>query len=303
MNMKPAIILLLLAFAIPVQAEYGSNLGRFGRPGQPGIVHGSVYDGAGQPVNAATILGPWGLQTNSAADGKYQLAIDIPGQYTISISTGVTEVQQVVEISPGVQVTFNVGSVPVPSLGFSPANLAFQAEVGKMSPAQLLTVSNNGSGSLNYTLSSTASWIQINPTSGSGGNHNISGSCAALTAGLRAGVVTISDAGADNSPMYVPASLNCTQPSTGDNPGDGDPVDTVEPPSGDKDVTGGTTEPTTDTPVTTDEDTGEGDTDDSAVKDTAGCGCTLAGGSTLPEIWLFVMMIALATGRQRRRLS
>lgn len=292
---KPIVLFLLLASPIHLYAEYGSNLGSFAQPAQAGAVIGNVYSDTGQPIAGAFISGPWGMQVQSAADGSYKLPIDVPGQYQISISTGTADVQQNVDISPGAQVLFNVGNVPVPHIAFSPSSLAFVADVESSASAQSLTLSNTGTGTLNYTIGSNVGWLQVTPGSGFGAVHTVTASCATPDAGLRAATITISDIQADNSPVFVPVSLNCVA-AAGDGDGSGG--------TGNDGSGNGTTEdtdPTTDGTVT-EPATNELTPPTTANEDlnTGGCGCTVSGGSTLPEIWLFVALFALV---RRRRSS
>jgi hypothetical protein len=53
-----------------------------------------------------------------------------------------------------------------PTIGVSPASLSFSATVGGSNPAdQSLSITNTGGGTLNWTASSNATWLSVNPTS------------------------------------------------------------------------------------------------------------------------------------------
>ena len=60
------------------------------------------------------------------------------------------------------------GSVSTtPTIGVSPTSLSFTATVGGSNPAnQTLSITNTGSGTLNWTASDNATWLTLAPTSG-----------------------------------------------------------------------------------------------------------------------------------------
>ena len=103
-----------------------------------------------------------------------------------------------------------------PALGVAAAPLNFQAVSGQNPPAQNLAISNIGGGTLTWTaaVGAGASWLQVNPASGTG-NATIQVSVAAASLGLGtyAGTITITASGADNSPAVVQVSLTVAQPA------------------------------------------------------------------------------------------
>jgi hypothetical protein len=109
------------------------------------------------------------------------------------------------------------GSVSTtPTIGVSPSSLSFTATVGGSSPAdKTVSITNTGSGTLNWTASSNQTWLTISPASGTApstltASVNISG----LAAGTYNGTITISATGASKSPVTVPVTLTVNAAGT-----------------------------------------------------------------------------------------
>ena len=107
-----------------------------------------------------------------------------------------------------VPITFNVQASP-PAIALSATTLGFTAIAGQAPPtAQPVTITNAGSGSLSWTASPSASWIQVTPVSGTApGQVSIGVSTTGLTNGSYSGTVTISASGVSNSPQTINVSL------------------------------------------------------------------------------------------------
>jgi hypothetical protein len=96
-----------------------------------------------------------------------------------------------------------------PTIGVSPTSLSFTATAGGANPAnQTISITNTGAGTLNWTASADASWLSVSPASGTApstltASVNITG----LAAGTYNGNITISAAGATNTPVTVPVTL------------------------------------------------------------------------------------------------
>jgi hypothetical protein len=111
-----------------------------------------------------------------------------------------------------VSVTLNVNATPM--IGLSAASLSFNAPQGGPGPApQTLTLTNTGSGNLNWTASDDAAWLALAPGNGTlsgGGSIGLQASAdvTGLAAGTYNGTVTITAAGASNSPQTVSVTLN-----------------------------------------------------------------------------------------------
>jgi hypothetical protein len=102
----------------------------------------------------------------------------------------------------------------VPVIALAPTNLANTCAVGASAASQSLEVWNSGGGTLTYSLATNAAWLRVSPTSGtSSGEHDpitVSYASAGLAAGTYDGTITISAAGAGNTPRTVPVRLVVT---------------------------------------------------------------------------------------------
>jgi len=102
-----------------------------------------------------------------------------------------------------------------PVLSVSPATLSFTATQGGSNPVPAsFSVSNVGSGTLDFTASSDAAWLSASLANGSApqtlqASANISG----LTAGTYIGHITITAAGAQGSPATVTVTLTVSSAS------------------------------------------------------------------------------------------
>jgi hypothetical protein len=99
-----------------------------------------------------------------------------------------------------------------PGLQISPSTLSFTASVGSGNPpSQTVSIANQGSGTLNWTASSNATWLTVSPPSGTTpGTLTASANTAGLASGNYTATITISSAGANNSPQTVSVSLAVT---------------------------------------------------------------------------------------------
>ncbi|MCX7919378.1 MAG: fibronectin type III domain-containing protein, partial [bacterium] len=102
---------------------------------------------------------------------------------------------------------------PQPNLRISPTALTFTASSGGPNPApQILTIYNDGTGTMSWSASTNRTWLSISPTSGSvieTGSQtaqvgvNISG----LAVGTTYGIITVSAPGALNTPRICNITL------------------------------------------------------------------------------------------------
>ncbi len=102
-----------------------------------------------------------------------------------------------------------------PSISFSPLNINLSAESGGPNPSsQSFSVWNSGGATLNWSVDDNATWLNLSPTNGtSSGIISVSVDTAGLTAGTYNAVVTITGAGAINSPQTLPVNLIVISPS------------------------------------------------------------------------------------------
>ena len=101
------------------------------------------------------------------------------------------------------------GGAPKPTIGVSPGSLSFTATAGGSNPAnQTINITNTGGGTLNFTASDDAPWLTLSPTSGTAPSTlTASVDITGLAAGTFNGTITISAAGATNTPVSVPVTL------------------------------------------------------------------------------------------------
>ena len=91
-----------------------------------------------------------------------------------------------------VTVTLTLDPPTPPALSASPAALSFSATQGGASPtAKTLSISNTGSGSMDWTASEGASWLGLRPRAGPRGHGTVAPSITGLTAGAYTEVITI----------------------------------------------------------------------------------------------------------------
>jgi hypothetical protein len=142
------------------------------------------------------------MSVNSAglAVGTYN------GTITVS-ATGATNTPRTVPV------TLTVTSAPAPTIGVAPSTLTFSATQGGANPAnQSVSISNTGTGTLNWTASDNASWLTLSPGSGNGnGTVTASPNITGLTAGTYNATITVSGTGATNSPT-IPVTLTVNPP-------------------------------------------------------------------------------------------
>jgi Domain of unknown function (DUF4082)/Bacterial Ig domain/Viral BACON domain len=109
-----------------------------------------------------------------------------------------------------VDVLYNSASSLPPSLNANPSSLTFTASVGAAGPSsQTISISNTGGGSaLSWTASASASWLTISASSGTTPSTiTVSANTSGLASGSYSGTITITSAGAPNSPQTVPVSV------------------------------------------------------------------------------------------------
>ncbi|MFH1700592.1 MAG: hypothetical protein ABIE07_08395 [Candidatus Zixiibacteriota bacterium] len=112
------------------------------------------------------------------------------------------------EFFPGV---ITVGNPTLsPHIVLSPSSMVFNGTVGFPSPPpQGLNISNGGDGELSWTAMSDASWLSVAPESGIvPSNTSILIDALVLDEGQYSGNIIISCEEADNSPQYLPVTLN-----------------------------------------------------------------------------------------------
>jgi uncharacterized protein (TIGR03437 family) len=107
------------------------------------------------------------------------------------------------------QDSIGIMAVPVPTIAVTPANLTFQYTIGGAVPAgQSIQLTNSGGGSLSWTASASANWVDVSPPSGTApATLSISVNPAGLSPGSYGANVQITATGATGSPAAVVVTL------------------------------------------------------------------------------------------------
>jgi hypothetical protein len=110
-----------------------------------------------------------------------------------------------------VPVTFTVTASP--NISLNPSGLTYAATQGAANPAnQTVSLTNTG-GTLNWTVSDSASWLSVSPASGSSSSRLTAAvNTTGLAAGTYNGTVTVSAAGSSSKTVAV--SLTVSAPTT-----------------------------------------------------------------------------------------
>ena len=110
--------------------------------------------------------------------------------------------------------SYNVTVQAAPQIQLSPSSAGYQYTQGAGTPAaQSVTISNSQGGTFTWTASPDESWISVSPTNGAQGtNVSISVNTEELAVGSYNGSVTVSAAGATNSPQSIAVALTVSPP-------------------------------------------------------------------------------------------
>ncbi len=159
-------------------------------------------------VNGATTAS--GTNSGSFAAGVNISGLSV-GTHTGSIAisaAGATNTPQAIPVS------VTITSAPTPTIGLSATSLSFSGiQGGSNPPAQSLTISNTGSGTLNWTAAEGAAWLTLGMTSGTGaGVVTLTVNTAGMAAGTYSTPITITATGATNTPRTVTVTLTLTAP-------------------------------------------------------------------------------------------
>ncbi len=98
---------------------------------------------------------------------------------------------------------------PSPAIALNSLVLSFSSQQGSTPSPQVLTVSNRGRGTLNWSAATNTSWLALNPASGTGnGTVTISPVNDSLGVGTHTGNIILSAPGAQ--PVSVPVTFTVT---------------------------------------------------------------------------------------------
>ncbi len=174
---------------------------------------------------------PWLILNNaSSASGTNLGSISVrvnPAGLSVGTHSGlITIVGASAANSPQVvAVSFDVTAAPTPTIGLSATTLSFSAVQGSSNPTnKTISVSNSGSGTLNWTATESSNWLSLSPASGTGaGTISVAVNTTGLSIGTVTAPITIAASGATNTPQTVTVSLTITAapapPTIGATPG------------------------------------------------------------------------------------
>ena len=115
-----------------------------------------------------------------------------------------------------VTVSLTITKEPPPEIWVNTQELEFSAQEDGSNPSfQNIKRKNKGQSTLNYNITKDASWLNVNPESGSSqGNektHKVSVDISGLSEGTYSGTLTIADSKATNSPQLLNVTLAITK--------------------------------------------------------------------------------------------
>jgi len=110
--------------------------------------------------------------------------------------------------------SIGIMAAPAPAIAVAPPSLTFQCTIGGASPSgQTIQLTNSGGGVLNWTATSSVSWLKVTPASGAAPSTlTVSVAVSGLAAGTYNGSIQISSAGASNTPVAVSVTLTLAPP-------------------------------------------------------------------------------------------
>lgn len=147
----------------------------------------------------------WDTSVTASSDRSYIDGIEI-------VSGGFSGNQPGLVAFDEIRVSTNwAGIVPpsgVPGIGVNPSSVTVSVMRGSSPAAQTFTVTNVGQGALNYSISTSVSWIAVAPVAGSlsaflGQIHTSSFNTVSLPVGTNIATVTVTAPLASNSPVTV----------------------------------------------------------------------------------------------------
>jgi M6 family metalloprotease-like protein len=135
------------------------------------------------------------------------------GTYTTAITVAAADASNTPQTTP---ITLTVRQ-PDPKITLNAESMMFTSVAGGNNPAtQLLEIDNGGGGTLDWTVSGDAAWLNLSPPSGSSTGEAEAVTVGVNTAGLSAGTyvatVSIAAAGATNTPQTVAVTFGLLVP-------------------------------------------------------------------------------------------
>ena len=174
--------------------------------------------GGGTPTWSVSSDSAWMSRTPNTGAGNGVLTIGVTtGSLTAGTYNDAVKIWLIGAITPiTVPVTFTIGSAPVPpALGASPTSLSFTATQGVAPATQNVNISNTGGGTLNWTASDNATWLNLSRTSGTGnGIVTVSAVPGAAAVGTYSGSITLTVVGGASVTLPVTLTVVATAPVT-----------------------------------------------------------------------------------------
>jgi len=110
---------------------------------------------------------------------------------------------------------WEIGTMPEdPEIGIDPESFNFEGTAGMSAPpAQLLSITNTGVGTLNWTATWNSAWLGMSPPQGTApSNVQVFVNTSGMSAGDYYDTITVSDPTATNNPVLIPVQLNLIDP-------------------------------------------------------------------------------------------
>ena len=161
-----------------------------------------------RPGGTTTQDGTYGTAHFSQNSGRTQInGTTNPSSFLSNGSAGGLDISAVGSVGSTISFTVNLGDIPQISLSETALNFGAMAG-GAQTPGQSFNISNSGSGALSWSVTDNAAWLSCTPATGSETQKiTASVNSSGLAVGTYTAAVTVSAAGASNSPQTVGVTL------------------------------------------------------------------------------------------------
>lgn len=127
------------------------------------------------------------------------------------------------------------GNGTQPTIGLSPTNFTFSVTQGDANPVHSVEIANTGNGALDWSVSSTTSWLSLSPSTGrSSGTTSMAFTATANLSGMAAGTysgsITVVGDTATNTPQAIPVTLIIAALPTSTSPSPSPTTSSTSPP-------------------------------------------------------------------------
>lgn len=172
------------------------------------LAPGAIIDAAGIAMGGTSQAAPHVSGAVAVAKGQDN-SLTVDQVISRLTSTGVSVFDDRNNITKPRLDLYGLVTITNPIIGAAPTSLSFKGAEGGLDPAdKSMSITNNGAGTLNWSVSSSETWLTLDPASGTGaGNVTLSVNTTGLSAGIYNAVITITAAGALNTPQTVPVTL------------------------------------------------------------------------------------------------